>query len=437
VLFRLASFIYFGEKLCKIKKVAIPMGLFHSCVGMKALSENLIIIIFQHISLYNVPIVRLVCKAWEEISIHNYIGEVIGKIEISQRHRLIKNRYCTPSCEIYVRGKLVSPSIQWPREVLQTLLCKKVIDPNFEIHSRHLSLTTTTLLAEASAHGCTDTALSLLQSRADIDHSVDVLWSNMTPMHLAIVNKRTEIVKILISFKCDVTSQTNDHKTSIHLAATWLSDVETIQNIVDAKADINATDKSRRTALHYAAGQLHHAAGQESTSVLRFLIDCKCTYSSDFLGYTPLHIASQEGSDVAVRFLLETKCDPNARSVSGCSALHDTTTLASVSSLVEFGAIVNMRSYSGFIPLHCAVLRSDKSIIKFLLDRGSEVNCTDSFGSTPLHWAAMKGKLSNIETLLVAKAEANIENSIGNTALHYALNSNIGRQMELILARFS
>ena len=418
------------ERNCVQLKNCLAMGLFHIGVGMKALSENLIIIIFQNISLCNVPIVRLVCKAWEEISIHNYIGEVIGKIEISERHRLIKNRYCTPSCEIYVRGKLVSPSIQWPREVLQTLLCKKVIDPNFEIHSRYLGLTTTTLLAEASAHGCTDTALSLLQSRADTEHSVDVLWSNMKPIHLAIVNKRTEIVKILIRFKCDVTSQTNDHKTSIHLAASWLSDVETIQNIVDAKADINVTDKSRRTALHYAAGQ-------ESTSVLRFLIDCKCMYGSDFLGYTPLHIASQEGSDVAVRFLLETKCDPNARTVSGCSALHDSTTLSSVSSLVEFGAIVNMRSYSGFIPLHCAVLRRDKSIIKFLLDSGSEIDCTDSFGSTPLHWAAMKGKLSNIEALVVAKAEVNIENSIGNTPLHYALNSNIGRQMELILARFS
>ena len=99
----------------------------------------------------------------------------------------------------------------------------------------------------------------------------------------------------------------------------------------------------------------------------------------------------------------------------------------------HLAAGVNVKSRSGYTPLHSAAVGGSKEIAELLITEGSDVNAEDSRGSTPLH-AAVANRHTEIAELLIANgADVNASVENGKTPLHYA----IGREKiaELLMAK--
>ena len=121
----------------------------------------------------------------------------------------------------------------------------------------------------------------------------------------------------------------------------------------------------------------------------------------DWLGYTPLQLASGKGHTEIVEFLLDHGADIELENVYGKRPLlfaaeygHYNT----VRTLLEHGATVNCKDKFGITPLHEAALWSNEKVINLLISYGADVNAKNDSNDTPLHVAAMR---NNIEAAKV------------------------------------
>ena len=167
-----------------------------------------------------------------------------------------------------------------------------------------------------------------------------------------------------------------DGLTPLMLAAEK-GDAARVKELVVQGADVNAKNRSQRTALHEASGP----------DVLRTLIDCKASVNAkDSAGYTALHRAAEQGKVDAVLILVENKAFVDSRDVRGQSGLHCATEKGYpdvVQVLIEAKADLNAENMNGLTPL----------------DVSESAECSDALkiagadGWTPLLVAAEKGSL--------------------------------------------
>src|SRR5213593_2408840 len=118
-----------------------------------------------------------------------------------------------------------------------------------------------------------------------------------TPLHLASAGYRIEIVRLLLAAGADPNSCSNHRRSSpLHYAADGCPDasewdpgrqVETIQCLIDAGADVHAQDRNGATPLHRAVRTRCAAAVQ---CLLRAGGD---TSTKNKSGSTPFHLAVQ------------------------------------------------------------------------------------------------------------------------------------------------
>lgn len=76
-----------------------------------------------------------------------------------------------------------------------------------------------------------------------------------------------------------------------------------------------------------------------------------------------------------------------------------------VTRLLEKGADVDAKTWSGQTALHLAVKNGHAAVARLLLDRGAEVDSVDLRGRTPLYWAATWNHVALIKLLLVRDAK--------------------------------
>ncbi|KAF6815506.1 ankyrin repeat protein [Colletotrichum musicola] len=67
-------------------------------------------------------------------------------------------------------------------------------------------------------------------------------------------------------------------------------------------------------------------------------------------------------------------------------------------------ANVNARGLDGMTPLHCAALRGNSELLRFLIENGAEVTARDARGLGPLHFAAMSHDTKSIVELCKYRA---------------------------------
>ncbi len=225
-------------------------------------------------------------------------------------------------------------------------------------------------------------------------------------------------------------------------------DATAVQQLLARKVDVNATDASSSTALHWAARQndtriaeLLLAAGANVRAATRYNI-------------TPLYFACLNGNAELVEQFLKAGADANSVSEEGQPALATAAlsgnaqvvrmllaagakvdavepidkqtplmfaasegNTAAAEMLVEFGAQVNAKSKGGFTALLFAVRDDRIETAKALLKHGANVNDAASDGTSALNMAVVNAYFEMASTLLDFGADPNAPDARGS-ALH-------------------
>lgn len=271
----------------------------------------------------------------------------------------------------------------------------------------------------------------LLKYGADVNTYSNSQFEGFTPLHCAAKNKQGEVVKLLIRYKADVNAQDKTGKTPIFYAienadlemtkllltnkanikdspdllhiAVQKECIEIVKVLLQYDADINASDKYGRTALHFTAlseneGFFRFSRDDPDFNIKGEIAELLLSKGANVdvknkCGLTTLHAAVQNGYVKVVEALLKHNANVNSR-------------------VVELGDIT---------PLHLSAKLGKVKITEMLLNKGANVNARQKDGITALHIASQNGHGDVVVTLLEYGSDINITSTNNQTALDYAI----------------
>jgi ankyrin repeat protein len=223
-------------------------------------------------------------------------------------------------------------------------------------------------------------------------------------------------------------------------------DIQQIDKLLSAGADINAKDSNGKTPFMYAWEGWLKGYGSNDAATMKFLVDKGADVDTkDSNGKTPL-IYALEGSSynntAMTKFLVDKGADVNAKDSNGKTPLiyelrkGSYSNTATIKFLVDKGANVNTKDSNGKTPLFYALgggsYRGKAATIKLLVDKGADVNAKDSEGTTPLMYAVeyysmvkAKSDIGAIKFLMQKGANVNVKNVDGYTAWSYTIDPEI------------
>ncbi|XP_018085635.1 histone-lysine N-methyltransferase EHMT2 isoform X3 [Xenopus laevis] len=239
---------------------------------------------------------------------------------------------------------------------------------------------------------------SLLQQKRDRRKKIRY---NSRQLYLCV--KQGELQKVLLMLMDNQDSNfLNDQqlkRSPLHAAAQRGS-LELCHILLQAGANINATDKVLRTPLLEAVVNNH-------IELTKYLAHCgACVYHKEEDGSTCLHHAAKSGNLELLCYLLST------------------------------GQVnVNAQDNGGWTPIIWAAEHKHIDVIRTLLTRGADVTLKDNEKNICLHWASFTGSAEIAEVLLNAQCELHAVNFHGDTPLHIASREGFIQCVNLFLSR--
>lgn len=245
------------------------------------------------------------------------------------------------------------------------------------------------------------------------------------------------------------------------IAAAAASDAAAVRALVDAGADVNATQPD-------GAGALHWAAYREDFETAALLIRAGADVNrANDLGMTPLLMACANGHAELVEALLAAGADPDAALPSGETALMAASRAGAgraVDSLLQRGAEVNAAEQTrGQTALMWAVANRHSDVAARLIAAGADIYARSQVryrvynmggnrsagsassgiplqevaigGSTPLLFAARSGDVESARLLLDAGADLHDAAADGNIPLVMAAHSGHATLAAFLLER--
>ena len=280
-----------------------------------------------------------------------------------------------------------------------------------------------TALHFASEYGNADICLLLLSRGANVSQTDK---DGNTPLHLAAACYHVDICQLLVDHKADVTSVNNKGQTPLHTAvlewhksptlccplitnesvnvadhhgncalhiAARNGDIQTVQLLVDCRADVNALNEDGQTPLHTAAG-----GDKDCPELCSILLKHNAKIDAvDKDGNQPLHLACEAALTSTVRHLLDCNADVFATNNSHQTALHKAA---------------------------CSK-RDCPEVCVMLIAKGAQVNATVGNEDTSLQVAFQKGNMHTVDVLVENDADCNVVNVCGETLLHLACKSRV------------
>ena len=212
------------------------------------------------------------------------------------------------------------------------------------------------------------------------------------------------------------------------ISAAQTGNIQAINALVKAGANVNHADNDGRTALFTAA--LH---GRVEAIALLLKAGAKVNHA-DNRGKTALSWAARDGKVEAIAALVKAGAKVNHAQNDGETALFEAAKgghVETIAALVKAGANVNHADIFGVTALLWAAQDGNVKAIAALVKAGAKVNDADLYGETPLFHAAQYGKVEAIAALVKAKANVNHADNDGETALFWAAK---GGEVEAIAA---
>lgn len=136
-------------------------------------------------------------------------------------------------------------------------------------------------------------------------------------------------------------------------------------------------------------------------------------------GMTPLHLAAKRGQTRMVALLLDEQADPELRDEQGRSCVHVAADAKTLEALVSKGVRLDMPDNMGRTPLVSAIYSKESlELMEKLLAVRGDVEERDRLGRTPLAHAVQLKKPGVVTWLLEQKADPSIPDHEGRTPEH-------------------
>jgi len=270
-----------------------------------------------------------------------------------------------------------------------------------------------TPLMKAVSSGNEARVKRLLKQDADV---LAVLpGTNDTLLMMAV--KYPDILEMLLEKdSSNINAQTNEGWTALMLASLNAPGESTELLLkYGANPEIRSTEAGR-TALSWAAGS-------GNIEALQNLIEAHADINTiDNEHQTPLMWAATMGKKKAVKLLLKAGADINIVDKNGWSVLmRFNKTNIPLSEDIQLD--ISLTDDSGFTPLHWAAIQNNTSLVKFLINKGIPPDVANQKGETPLMRAAIQGQDKTIKVLLEAGANIHQKDNNGNSVLMWAVSS--------------
>ena len=198
------------------------------------------------------------------------------------------------------------------------------------------------------------------------------------------------------------------------------NDLESAELLIQAGADVNATNDHGVTPLALACANIQNAA------MVKKLLEAGGNPNSvQVKGETVLMTCSRTGNEEAIKLLLAHGVEVGVKEpwrwqtalMWAAAKKHPDV----VALLVEYGADVHAQTRGNFTPLMFAAQQGDIDSIRILLTAGADVNQVSPQYGTALVVASASGMAQAAIFLLEQGADPDLTDSHGNTPLHYAV----------------
>ncbi|MER9280707.1 ankyrin repeat domain-containing protein [Mesorhizobium sp. M0522] len=294
---------------------------------------------------------------------------------------------------------------------------------------------------DAIAVGDLEGVSRILASGIDVNLREDTLpssgesgakYSGRTPLHVAVLERRTEIIQLLIKAGSDLNAQAAvgsvsggwDGFTPLMLAIA-VHEITAMDLLMDAGARLDVTDADGWSAIH-------HASADDDNEILAQLLEGVADHGLQPIlesltksGDSPLSLASRGKAVENVSFLLALgkRCDRECN----LKPLIDR-------ALVESATL---RLYGAMSELEKVTLKKKSGeIIKLLLDAGGDCNASDENGTPILAIAARDGlDISVIQDIISRGADTKRIDLLGNSVEYYSAARNDFSNIKILLER--
>ena len=270
-----------------------------------------------------------------------------------------------------------------------------------------------TPLLYASAFGSLDAMRILLDAGVDVNGAEP---QGATPLHWAACDPAR--VKLLLDHNAKADPKTSQGRTPLMIASGCELADDSVRQLLDKGADINARQDNGQTPLFNATQD----GGPRITRML-LAAGAKPEVPTEG-GSTPLMNAVGWNDVELVKAMIARGAQVNTKNVSSGKVRHGDIDMKQltplmfatpfgspqmVKALLDAGADVKMRDGRGMTPLMFAVSSDtqDARVVKLLIEAGSDVNAASSTHETILDWALKFNEPSVVSLLEKAGAKAN------------------------------
>lgn len=269
-----------------------------------------------------------------------------------------------------------------------------------------------------------------------------------TALMLASLNAPGESTELLLKYGANPEIRSTEAGRTALSWAAGSGNMEALQNLIEAHADINTTDNEHQTPLMWAAlmgrkkavelllqaGADINIVDKNGNTVFTRINKVKIksfpqlnTELVDEYGLTPLHLAAMHNDVNLIQALIKQGMDPNiVNQKNRETPLMRAAILGAnqaIKALLKSGANIHLKDANGNTALMWAVSSKDfPKTVRLLLKNGARIDEKRNDGLTPLMWAAKLGLIKSVKVLLENGANPNLLDNQGKTAFAWAID---------------